>query len=106
MKKSIYELDNAEYTKYVKEFDDTEFGKKTYKNQKNALLYILFAFFLYFAFYIIDIAIIDNGETSMQALYSLPILLLVGGIVIYGYNFLSRKICFYRWLKIKHNIEY
>ncbi len=106
MKKSVYELEKTESDKYLEEFNKTEFAKKSIKNQKNASYFIIFAIVLFFAIYIIDIISSDDGEMTQNALYDLPDFIFIIGILLYAYYYVLRKIGFYRWLKIKHDIEY
>ena len=111
MKKSIYELEKSDYNKYIAEFNNTEFGKKTLNQEKKSLYAIMIVFVIFFVIAMINVISGDiSGKeainTSENFLYDFSIVVLIFSGFIYAYNFISRKICFYRWLKIKHNIEY
>ena len=80
------------------------------RSKKKSTTGIIYGLVFIFIFELINI--VSNEFTSKNfinpdgLLYFIFTGIMIVGGVFYIYYFTTMKICFYRWLKIKYNIEY
>lgn len=110
MKKSVYELEEKELNEYQEEFKNTALGKKTFKNKKVLTADMIYSFLAICAMSLISIIVREHlgKEINVEEFFLSDLLSILFWLGLVGsvYYSIMLKIYFYRWLKIKHNIEY
>jgi hypothetical protein len=109
-KKNVYELENEEKEKYLKEFNKTPFAIRNNKIKKIAGIFDIFVWAFLILIFLLNNVFNTFTSTNFVKLefnssaifYTIFIICMLLYIIPYCAN----KIGFYRWLKIKHNIEY
>ena len=99
---NVYELSKEEKDKHLIEFNNTEFARKLLKYKKESKAVMILCIVLIVA--IVVLADIISGD--YQDLSGLPTIAFWVALIEYIACTISLKVAFYRWLKIKYNIEY
>jgi len=100
IKKNYYELKKIERREYLEEFNDISYAKKV-KNKKDFAVYLSLIFIILF---IVSKFVDFDVLIPCLSFYVRCIAL----VILLYYVFLESfyRICFMRWLKIKHKVEF
>ena len=105
MNKSVYELSKKEIADYVNEYNKTEFASKFVKTKKESGVILVIVLIILFV--LAGIATF-SGKPDTELTSSNGVLEIFFWIsfIFYFVSTIVLKLTFYRWLKIKHKIEY
>ena len=99
--KNIYELSQKDKNKYRDEFNKLEYAKRLYKPRVVSAIVVAISFFGYNFLEIMKEEGVDFGEWS-EFIFSICVL----SILCFCTYQIIYNVSFYRWMKIKKNIEY
>lgn len=99
--KNIYELSQQDKNKYRDEFNKLEYAKRLYKPRVVSAIIVALSFFGYSFMEIIQEEGANFGEWK-SFVFSIGVLSIIS-FIIYQVIY---NVSFYRWMKIKKNIEY